>query len=169
MKFPPPFCKDSRNINAIIETPKGSGNKYAYDPDTEMFKLSKILPEGLVFPLHFGFIPGTKADDGDPLDVLVFLDAPSYPGCIVECKLLGVIEAEEKEKGKKERNDRLVAAAVTSHRYGSLNSLKELDKEKLKELVRFFVNYNKLAGKKFKPLGNKGPKKAHQLIEKNLK
>lgn len=166
MKFPSPFCKGSKHINAVIETPKNSGNKYAYDPKTEMFRLTKILPEGLIFPLHFGFVPGTKAQDGDPVDVLVFMDAPSYPGCLIECRLLGVIEAEEKEDGRKERNDRLVAAAIESQSYGSLNTIKDLDKEKLKEIALFFVNYNKIEGKKFKLLGNKGPKKAINLIHK---
>ena len=95
MKMPQPFTEDKKNINAVIETPKNSGIKYTFDPETGLFKLSKILPEGLVFPLHFGFIPSTKGEDGDPLDVLILMDEPSYPGCLLECRLVGTIEAEQ--------------------------------------------------------------------------
>ncbi len=167
MKFPPAFIKNSNNINVIIETPKGSSNKYAFDEETQLFKLKKILPEGLIFPLHFGFVPCTKGADGDPLDALVFMDAPSYPGCLVECKVLGVIEAKESDAKGMVRNDRLVGAANESDRYKTLNTIKDLDENKLEEIVAFFVSYNKLTGKKFKPIGNRGPKKAIQLIEKN--
>ncbi|MGI8582876.1 MAG: inorganic diphosphatase [Chitinophagaceae bacterium] len=86
MTLPKTFVADTKYINVIIETPKGSRNKYTFDPETELFKLTKILPEGLNFPLHFGFIPGTKGEDGDPLDVLVLMDEPSYPGNLIECK-----------------------------------------------------------------------------------
>ena len=85
MRMPPAFTgKD--NIHAIIETPKSSRNKFTYDKHTGMFMLKKCLPAGLSFPLDFGFIPNTKADDGDPMDVLVFMEDPVFPGCIIECK-----------------------------------------------------------------------------------
>ena len=79
MKLPSAFTKNKTCINAIIETPKGCAAKYNYDEETQMFKLKKLLPAGMVFPFHFGFIPGTHAEDGDPLDVLVLLDEPSWP------------------------------------------------------------------------------------------
>lgn len=88
-----------------------------------MFKLKKNLPEGLNFPFHFGFIPYTKAEDGDPLDVLILMDEPSWPGCVIECKLLGVIEAEQTENNTTSRNDRMIAAAAASRRYGETNSI----------------------------------------------
>ena len=129
MKFPKTFVRNSKNINVIIETPKGSSNKYTFDPETELFKLTKILPQGLSFPLHFGFIPNTIGEDGDPLDVLVFMDEPSYPGCVIECRLLGVIEAKQTEtNGDTMRHDRLIAAAVASHRYKEFTNLSDLDK-----------------------------------------
>lgn len=169
MKLPKTFVPESKNINVIIETPKGCGNKYAFDPETQLFKLSKILPEGLHFPLHFGFIPGTKGDDGDPLDVMVLMDEPSYPGNLVECKVLGVIEAEQTEKdGKSMRNDRLIAAAAESHRYGEFKTIKDLDKYLLKEIINFFVTYNKMSKKKFKVLNKNGPNTAVSLIKKHI-
>src|SRR6478672_156950 len=125
MKLPSAFAHKTEQVHVIIETPKGSGNKYSFDPKTELFKLSKILPEGLVFPLHFGFIPCTKGEDGDPLDALVLMDEPSYPGNLIECRVLGVIEAEQTEKdGEKVRNDRIVAVANESQRFLNVSSLK---------------------------------------------
>src|SRR4051812_15075878 len=98
-------------ISVTIETPRGSRNKFKYEPAKKVYSLSKILPEGMVFPYDFGFVPATKGDDGDPLDVLVLTDEPLFPGCVVECRLIGVIELTQEEAGKKERNDRLIAAA----------------------------------------------------------
>jgi inorganic pyrophosphatase len=169
MKLPGTFLPNGKHINVIIETPKGSGNKYTFDPETQFFKLSKILPEGLNFPLHFGFIPGTKGEDGDPLDILILMDEPSYPGNLIECKVLGVIQAEQTEKnGETMRNDRLIAAAVESHRYKEFDTLKDLDKYLVEDIVTFFITYNKLSKKEFKPLGNKGAAVAIKLIKQQM-
>src|SRR5689334_2298163 len=105
------------SIDVIIETPKGSRNKFKYDSTSRMFKLSKVLPEGMMFPYDFGFVPSTIGDDGDPLDILVLMDEPTFPGCLLECRLIGVIEAEQEENHEKERNDRLVAVAQQSLLY----------------------------------------------------
>jgi inorganic pyrophosphatase len=98
-------------VSVIIETPRGSRNKLKYDPDQGMYKLSQVMPEGMMFPYDFGFVPGTKAEDGDPLDVLVLSDEPLFPGCLVDCFLVGVIEAEQEMDGSVKRNDRLIAVA----------------------------------------------------------
>ncbi|MDQ6904456.1 MAG: inorganic diphosphatase, partial [Bacteroidota bacterium] len=117
MILPSAFVNNSSNINAIIESPKGTGNKYTFDSETELFKLTKILPEGMVFPMHFGFIPGTKGEDGDPLDVLILMDESCYPGNLIEGRVIGIIEAQQTERNhKKMRNDRIIAAAVESKR-----------------------------------------------------
>jgi inorganic pyrophosphatase len=81
------------------------------------------MPEGMGFRYDLGYVPGTKAEDGDPLDVLVLTDEPLFPGCYVECKLIGVVQAEQQEKGKKNRNDRLIAVAKQSLLYSNLSSL----------------------------------------------
>lgn len=168
MKFPKPFVSNSEHINVIIETPKGSGNKYAYDPETELFKLTMILPWGLIFPMHFGFIPGTKGEDGDPLDVLILMDEPSYPGCHVECKLIGVIKAQQTEKTGPERNDRLIAASVQSHRYRDLNTIDDLDKYLMDEIINFFTTYNAMKNKQFKVVDTKGPESSIHLVNKQI-
>jgi inorganic pyrophosphatase len=95
----------------IIETPRGSRNKYKYNTETCRMKFSKVLPEGMMFPYDFGFIPDTKADDGDPLDVLVLSDEPMFPGCEVECRIVGVLRANQRANGKEKRNDRFIAVA----------------------------------------------------------
>lgn len=169
MILPAAFCENDKDINVIIETPKGCGNKYSFDKKTGLFKLGKILPEGMIFPSHFGFIPGTKGEDGDPLDVMVLMDEIAYPGNLIECKVLGVIEAEQTERtGKTVRNDRIIAAAKVSHRYLSLTSLKELDENLLDELSKFFINYNAIAGKKFTPIAFRGASQAIKLIKKQV-
>ena len=78
-----PFDRDSGHLNVIIETPKGCRNKYAFDADLRAYTLKSVLPKGAVFPFDFGSIPGTKGDDGDPLDVLLLMDEPAFTGCVV--------------------------------------------------------------------------------------
>jgi inorganic pyrophosphatase len=164
-----PFDRESGNLNVVIETPKGCRNKYAFDFDIKNYRLKSVLPEGAVFPFDFGSIPGTKGDDGDPLDVLMLMDEPAFTGCLVEGRLLGVIEAEQTENGKTERNDRLIAVAAKSHTHASLRSLLKLEPRLIDEIEHFFVSYNKERGKKFRPIGRKGPAAATRLIDKHKK
>src|SRR4051795_7838063 len=142
-----PFDRESGNLNVVIDTPKGSRNKYAFDFKIDAYKLGAVLPHGSVFPFDFGSVPNTVAEDGDPLDVLVLMDEPVFVGCLVETRLLGVIEAEQTEAGKTERNDRLIAVAAESHTNGSLKSLKKLDPKLIDEIEHFFASYNDARGK----------------------
>jgi inorganic pyrophosphatase len=153
-------------VPAIIDTPQGSHNKYKYDPDLGLFKLEKVLPAGAFFPYNYGYVPGTLAEDGDPVDVLVLMDAPAFVGCLVESRLIGVIEARQTEPGakKSERNDRLLAVAVESLKHGAVTSLRQLSPEQLEEIEHFFISYNEAAGKVFKPIGRKGPREAQRLL-----
>ena len=102
---------------AIIETPKGSRNKFDYDPESNLFMLAGLLPEGMMFPFDFGFIPSTQGGDGDPLDILVLMDAPAHVGCLIEVRLVGVISAEQIQDGEKESNDRLLGVAIHSYNH----------------------------------------------------
>jgi inorganic pyrophosphatase len=125
----PPILKKTGEIHAIVETPKGSRNKFDFDPETGLFELGSAMPEGVEFPFEFGFIPGTLGEDGDPLDLLILMDAPTFVGCVVKARLVGVIEAKQKEKDSaQERNDRLIAVAVHSRRHQQVQSLDELPK-----------------------------------------
>src|SRR5437660_5377318 len=101
-----------RLCKAIIETPKGRRNKFDYDPEYRLFALGGLLPEGLAFPFDFGFIPSTLGDDGDPLDVVILLDEPGHVGCLLDIRIIGVVEADQVEDGKRTANNRLVGVAV---------------------------------------------------------
>ncbi len=92
-------AEDVHIVPVVIETPRGSRNKYKLDEKSGRFKLSKIMPEGMVFPFDFGFFPGTRAEDGDPLDVLVLCEEPTFPGCQIDCRLAGVLLARQVDKG----------------------------------------------------------------------
>jgi len=151
----------------IIETPKGSQEKFDYDPAQRLFTLTKVLPSGMVFPFDFGFLPGTVGDDGDPLDVMVISELQTFTSCMVECRIIGVITAIQTERnGEKMRNDRFIAIPQVSLVYSSVNEIKDLPTALLEQIEKFFINYNEQAGKSFKILEYATAKKAAALIEK---
>jgi len=160
-----PFDKKTGSLNAIIETPKKSRNKYKWDEKLELYKLSNVLPSGTYFPYDFGFIPSTRGDDGDPLDVLLLMEEPVFPGCLVPARLIGVMEAEEDGV----RNDRLVAVAEECPSFDKLESLCELPDEHMKQINDFFINYHRVQGKKFKILNIRGPKQAQKMVDEGAK
>lgn len=160
---------DSGELNVVIETPKGSRNKFKFDERRGIFKLSGILPVGSVFPFDFGFIPKTLGGDGDPVDVLILMDEAVFAGCLVPARLIGVIEADQTEDGKTERNDRLIAVASNSHTHTDVKSLKDLNATLIEQIELFFVSYNEAKGKKFNPIGRFGIRKAHSLVEEGIK
>jgi len=168
MKLPPLFDKDNTLINVVIETPRGSRNKYVYDPEHDFFQLKKILPFGTVFPFDFGFIPWTLGEDGQPLDILLLMDDPSFPGCVVKCRCLGVIMAEQTEKRKKFRNDRIIAVPAESLTYADTHTIGDLSKNVLREFIHFFEYYNSMEGKKFKFLRLNDARVAMSLIRKHM-
>lgn len=153
-------------LRVVIETPKGSRNKYDYDPDSDTFELAKVLPEGMNFPFDFGFVPSTLAADGDPLDVLVLMDAPAVTGCTLKVRVLGAIEARQKEKGSDWiRNDRLISLAEHARAHDGARELGDLGPNVLKDIKGFFADYNRLFDKKFECLKDVGPKAAARLIK----
>lgn len=159
----------SSGVNVVVETPKGSRNKYKFDEEIGAFRLDKILPAGASFPFDFGFVPHTRAEDGDPVDVLVVGDEPTFPGCVLTVRLLGVIEAEQTEKGKTFRNDRLVGMAVTRVNRPEARSLGDLPARLLSEIEHFFLSYNRAEKRPFAIVGRAGPKAAAKLIEQGIR
>ena len=156
-------------VHVVIETPKGSRNKYAFDEEARVFALKKVLPTGMAFPYDFGFVPSTLAEDGDPVDVLVLMDEPAFAGCLLECRPIGVIEGEQVDgkkngKPKKTRNDRVVAVEQANHTYSEIKHIDDLGKSFVRELEEFFVNYHQLTGKRYKVIGVRGPRQAHRRI-----
>jgi inorganic pyrophosphatase len=168
LRLRPKNNDDPELVQVVIETPKNSRNKYAFDPEQKVFQLKKVLPEGMVFPYDFGFVPRTKADDGDPVDVLVLMDEPAFPGCVLKCRLIGIIEGEQMTGNGKERNDRLVAIEKDNHSFADIEHLDDMGKLFLEGLERFFENYHALKGDKYRVLGAHGPGRARKCIEKGM-
>jgi inorganic pyrophosphatase len=163
------FRPGAKDVNVIIETPKGSRNKFDYDPDLGVFELAAVLPEGSVFPYDFGFLPSTLAEDGDPLDVLILLDEPVSMGCLVSARLIGVIEAEQTEKdGQKSRNDRLLAVATRAHTHADVHALDDLRPRMVDEIEHFFGSYNEMKGKVFTPIRRGGPERALEIVQDGI-
>jgi inorganic pyrophosphatase len=164
-----PFGPKSEYVNVIIETPKGSHTKYKYDEKENLFVFDKPMPMGQTFPFDFGFVPSTKGGDGDPLDVLIIAAEPTFVGCLVHAKLLGVIEAEQTEEGETNRNDRLIAVPIeTKTGKPSSGAVDRLEASLARKLSKFFVAYNELQGKTFKTLGYAGPERAAALIRAGM-
>ncbi|HEX9201180.1 MAG TPA: inorganic diphosphatase [Acidobacteriaceae bacterium] len=164
-----PLKKDDDILQVIVETPKGSHNKFAFDPKQRIFALKKVLPAGMAFPYDFGFLPQTEAPDGDPIDVLLLMDEPAFPGVAVKARLIGIIEGEQVDGKKRVRNDRLLAVAEANHTYAYLKNIKDLPEQFLRELEDFFVNYHKLEGKEYKLLGCKGTQAAMTALRQARK
>jgi inorganic pyrophosphatase len=160
---------DSELLNVVVDTPKGSRNKYKYDSKAQIWKLSKILPLGMSFPFDFGFVPSTKGQDGDPVDVLVLSEEAAFPGCVLPALLIGVIEAEQTDGGETIRNDRLIAVIKTAHNPPIAHSLEEVGEQRLREIERFFVSYNQTEGREFRPLRRGNAKEANALLDGTLK
>lgn len=152
---------------AVVEAPAGSRNKLKWQPSLGAMELHAVLPLGTAFPYDFGFIPSTQGQDGDPLDVLLFMDEPAPPGTVVPCRVLGVILARQKPAsgGKAERNDRLLAVARNSHRYAHWKKMADITPMVLDEVERFFVFYNAQKDVRFEPLGRAGATEAKRLLE----
>jgi inorganic pyrophosphatase len=161
----PPFDRESGALNIIVETPKNGRLKYKYNEKYGMFELDKTLPYGFSFPFEFGFVPSTVGDDGDPVDALVLTDEATFPGCLVLGQVLGVLEAEQREGKQVNRNDRLVAVPLSVEAHEPLIPTKVLDKALISDIKNFFISYNEVQGKKFKPLGFGSRERALDLVE----
>ena len=151
---------------AIVETPAGSHAKDKFNEDCAAFELGKVLPASMSFPLNFGFVPSTHAEDGDPLDVLILSEYPLPMGCMATVRLVGAMIAEQTQKGKTVRNDRLIARLREGTRYSGVNEMEQLGQPFADELTRFFTLYNELRGRRFKVLSVGGADKAMELVKR---
>jgi inorganic pyrophosphatase len=155
----------ARTVRAIIETPPGRRTKFDYHPESGLFALHDVLPAGMAFPMAFGFVPNTCAEDQDPVDIIVLADEDLPVGCLAVVKLLGVIEAAQTERdGSTHRNDRLIGRIAKSRLYADIEDLDCLGQAMVGELIRFFETYNSLKGKKFSVQAVGDPARACALI-----
>ncbi|HEX3846258.1 MAG TPA: inorganic diphosphatase [Steroidobacteraceae bacterium] len=155
-------------VHAVVDTPRGSRNKYKYDPQLRVFRLSRVLPRGMHFPWDFGFIPGTLGADGDALDVVVLGEEPTFPGCLLTVSLIGVMRARQREKGKTIRNDRLLGVRRTPVNEPYLRELREVPRAVLDEVEQFFVDYNRAHGRLFEPQGRAGAAAAARCLRAGM-
>ncbi|MBC9929488.1 inorganic diphosphatase [Chitinophaga qingshengii] len=152
-----------KELHVVIETPKGSSEKYDFDPVSRFFVLSQALPAGMMFPFDMGFIPGTRTEDGNPLDVMVLSEFKTFTGCMMKCRLIGAIKAVIYEAdGQPVRRDRYVAVPFLSRMYKELDVVPD---RMMRELERFFTAYHELEGKIFKPAGYLDAAPAYEQIK----
>ena len=164
-----PTWIDDEHILAVVETPRGSTCKLDFDPELGAFTLAKPLMAGLSYPYDWGFIPSTEAEDGDPLDVLIIHDAKTYPGVVLKCRPIGILEVEQTSKGKTERNDRIFAVPDRSPLEADLQDVRHLPSRACDELEKFFVATDVLERKELDFLGWRGPKHAAKTIRRHSK
>ncbi|MFL5319230.1 MAG: inorganic diphosphatase [Myxococcaceae bacterium] len=165
----PARTKDG-DFHVVVESPRGSRVKLKYEPKLKAFTVARPLSFGHTYPFDWGFIPSTKAEDGDPLDVMILWDVPSYPGVVIPCRPLGVIRLEQNDgEGGRERNDRLIAIPVKAPRDQDMETFRDLSARERDELTHFFVSAVFFANKDPKLLGWGTPKEAEQLIDKAMK
>lgn len=159
--------RETGDVTVVVETPQASRNKYKYDPDCRALRLSAVLGEGLAFPYDFGFFPSTVGDDGDPLDVLLFLDHGVPPGTVATARVIGVLEVRQRAQGERKwtRNDRFFAVATHAHSHQHLKTLDDLRPHLVDEVESFFVHYAGLEGKQLEVLARKGPRRAQKLLK----
>jgi inorganic pyrophosphatase len=157
--------KQQTVVTVMVESPKGYNQKFNYDEGSKRFKVSKLLPAGLVFPFDFGMIPNTKGEDGDPLDIIVLSENPTFPGCLVDCRIIGALKAEQTERnGDTMRNDRFIGVSQVSKIFADAKTLDDLPENTIDELEAFFINYNQQAGKQFKVLERLAAEQAADLV-----
>ena len=154
----PPF-----EVNCIVEVPKGGTNKYEYDEEMGAFKLDRALYEAVFYPAEYGFIPQTLNEkDGDPLDIMVLATFPTFPGCVVSCRPIGILRLVDSG----EDDDKIIAVSANDPRFDEIKELEDLPIHIRKEIKNFFENYAELqTNKKIKIDGWSGKDKAHKLIK----
>lgn len=166
---PYPESKEDRKQNivlAVIETPKLTRHKFAFNPAFGAFELRATIAEGLTWPYDYGFIPGTLADDGDPLDVLYLNDEPTFTGCLVKARVLGLVRLKKNDV----ENDRILACAArmsgVSQSTDSYNDVDDLPEAQLSSICRFLVEYSEDQGNAIRFKGTHGVESAFKAIDK---
>lgn len=162
----PPGPDPPRVINVVIETPKGSKSKYEYSEATDTIHLDRVLHSSVMYPLAYGFIPGTRYLDGDPLDVMVLMSEPVFPGCLVTGRTLGVLRMVDSG----EPDDKILAACTCDPRVSELRSYEDLSKHELLEIAEFFRNYKRLEENRVTEVkGWDGKEEAYKLIRESMR
>ncbi len=148
-------------VEVIVEIPKGERNKYEYDPVRRMIRLDRVLYHSVHYPADYGFIPDTLAPDGDPLDCLVVVEAPTFPGCLLLARPIGTLDMRDEKGG----DQKILAVPVGDPRFDDITDLTHLSPHWLREIETFFATYKTLEDKTTEVLGWQGVTVAWQVIE----
>ncbi len=159
---------EAGSLRAVVESPRGSAVKLKYDPRLHLMTYGRPLPLGLRFPCEWGFVPGTCAEDGDPLDALVLSDAPTFPGIVIACRAIGVIEVEQDDRARRgrERNDRIIAVPVADKRSEPLQRYADVPPRTRAELEAFLLAAVQFQNKHVVIVGHAGPDEACALVKR---
>jgi len=170
MSIPDAAFRPDGSLNVVVETPRGAMAKFKYDGESGTMMLSRALPLGIAYPYDWGFVPATKAADGDPLDAMVLWDAASYPGVVLPSRIIGALRVDQKNvrTGARERNDRLFVLPVKAPRVDHLRSILDLSQRERDEIERFFLNVVAFEGKDLRVLGFDGPDEGTRLVREAL-
>ncbi|WP_457615030.1 inorganic diphosphatase [Methanopyrus sp.] len=147
-------------VYAVIEIPRGSRNKYEYDEERGFFKLDRVLYSPFHYPLDYGFIPRTLYDDGDPLDILVIMQDPTFPGCVIEARPIGLMKMLDND----DQDDKVLAVPTEDPRFKDFKDLDDVPKHLLDEIAHMFSEYKRLEGKETEVLGWEGADAAKEAI-----
>ena len=158
------------SVNVVVESPRGAEVKFKYEGEIDRMVLSRPLPAGLRYPHDWGFVPSTRASDGDPIDALIAWDGTSYPGVVVPCRMIGVLEVDQTNPTSRarERNDRLVLLPVKAPRHADVRTVFDLSDRWRAEIEVFFLAAAAFEGKEPKVLGWSGPLEADALVRRSV-
>jgi inorganic pyrophosphatase len=166
MTIPTIAFRQDGSLNVVVETPRGAVAKFKYDEESGVMMLSRALPLGIAYPYDWGFVPGTRASDGDPIDAMVVWEIASYPGVVLPSRILGALRVEQRNlrTGNRERNDRLLVVPVKAARVDHLQSVFDLSQRVREELEHFFLSVVAFEGKDLRILGFDGPDGGDRLV-----
>ena len=151
-------------VYAVIEIPKGSRNKYEYDKDKEAFALDRVLYSSIHYPAEYGIIPKTLWDDGDPMDILVVMEQPTFPGCVIETRVIGVMKMIDGG----ESDDKILGVPVNDPKFKDVHDVSDMPKPFLDEISHFFTEYKRLEKKTTEVLGWENAEKAFEAVEHSM-
>jgi inorganic pyrophosphatase len=162
-----PFSKDDL-IHVVVESPRGSAVKLKYEPALQVMSISRPLPLGLMFPYDWGFVPGTRGADGDPLDAIVLWDVATYPGVVIPCHALALLNVDQKGETTRVRNDRLILRPAAARREAGQKDAAAVSERVRAEIAQFLLAATALEGKDIRILGWDGPAAVVDLIRSSV-